>query len=91
MRLAALCLSLPFNPGAPRAGQDAAPQPPAPRQRHAGPDYCWVSKKTLKRKEESCEEGHFSGSFIYFFFLPPRRKLEKQSPQSRIERVTETG
>lgn len=73
--------------------QPCHPQPggssggtPAPR-----PDYCWVSKKTLKSKEESCEEGHFSGSFSLSFFFPPRRKLEKQSPQSRIERVTETG
>lgn len=82
MRLVALCLALPFNPGAPRTGQDAALQPPAPRQWHAGPDYCWVSKKTLKRKEESCEEGHFSGSFIYFFSSPEKevRKAEPSKP-----------
>lgn len=91
-----ILLSQPWHPvnGAGCGPATPSPQPgdsssgtPAPH-----PNYCWVSQKTLKGKEESCEEGHFSGSFsLLFFFPPPRRKLEKQSPQSRIERVTETG
>lgn len=60
---------LPLNPSAHERGRM---RPSAPSLQHAGPDYCWVSKKTLKRKEESCEEGHFSGSFIFFFFFLPR-------------------
>lgn len=90
-------LILPSQPRCPMDGAGCGPATPNPAAAAAArqpppPDYCWVSKKTLKSKEESCEEGHFSGSFsLFFFFLLLRRKLEKQSPQSRIERVTETG
>lgn len=87
-------LTLPPQPWHLGSGAACGPATPSPGTAAAAPrpNYCWVSQRTLKSKEESCEEGHFSGSFSLLSPPPsPRRKLEKQSPQSRIERVTETG
>lgn len=54
---------------------DSSSGTPAPH-----PNYCWVSPKTLKSKEESCEEGHFSASFSLLFFFPPEKEVRKAEP-----------